>query len=54
MLVHWCDRGRSLSGREVFLKGGPDHHADILIHADLDDGIEGIVRTWNALNGETS
>ncbi len=47
VLAHWCDRGHRPTGRDAFVRGGPDHLADVQLFADDEEHLSD---TWNRLN----
>lgn len=46
VLAHWCDKGRSLTGEEIFRKGRRDSDADIMFEGTKAE----IKEIWNAVN----
>jgi hypothetical protein len=51
---HWCDKGRPLTGEEVFTKGARAGFGDINLETEPGGSIGDLQETWNTMNKQNA
>jgi hypothetical protein len=51
---HWCDKGRPLTGEEIFTKGARAGFGDINLETEPGGSIRDLQETWNTINKQNA